>query len=124
MLNLVICKVTARLLKVKQGGAVWCGDGFVLDSTQCTWSLVVCEGQASVMYMYMNDYLFSTSFTDSDWCNVDSIATQSGLNGLGFEPRWGRDFLHPSRLAPRPTQLLVQWVLVLLPRGKVTRAWH
>jgi len=42
--------------------------------------------------------------------SVDSIATAYGLDGLGIESRWGRDFLHLSRLALRPTQPPVQWV--------------
>jgi hypothetical protein len=38
------------------------------------------------------------------------IATAYGLDGPGIESRWGRDFPHLSRPAPRPTQLPVQWV--------------
>ena len=38
------------------------------------------------------------------------IATGYGLDGLGIESRWGRDFLHLSRPALGPTQLSVQWV--------------
>ena len=38
------------------------------------------------------------------------IATRYGLDGLGIELRWGRDFLHPSRPALGPTQPPVQWV--------------
>jgi hypothetical protein len=30
------------------------------------------------------------------------IETRYALDGPGIEPRWGRDFLHPSRLAPGP----------------------
>ena len=36
------------------------------------------------------------------------IATRYGLDGPGIESRWGRDFLHPSRPALRPTQTPVQ----------------
>jgi hypothetical protein len=32
------------------------------------------------------------------------IATGYGLDGLGIESRWGRDFLHLSRPALGPTQ--------------------
>jgi len=42
--------------------------------------------------------------------NVAVIATAYGLDGPGIEFRWGRDFLHLSRSAPRPTQPPVQWV--------------
>jgi len=38
------------------------------------------------------------------------IATRYGLDGLGIESRWGRDFPHPSRPALRPTQPSTQWV--------------
>jgi hypothetical protein len=38
------------------------------------------------------------------------IVTGYGLDGPGIEPRWGRDFLHLSRLALGPTQPSVQWV--------------
>jgi hypothetical protein len=39
-----------------------------------------------------------------------SIATHYGLYGPGIESRWGRDFLHSSRLALGPTQPPTQWV--------------
>jgi hypothetical protein len=38
------------------------------------------------------------------------IATAYGLDGLGIESRWGRDFAHLSRPALRPTQPPVHWV--------------
>jgi len=38
------------------------------------------------------------------------IATAYGLDGPRIESRWGRDFLHLSRPALRPTQPPVQWV--------------
>ena len=38
------------------------------------------------------------------------IATRYGLEGPGIEFRWGRDFPHLSRPAPRPTQPPGQWV--------------
>ena len=42
--------------------------------------------------------------------SVVGIATIYGLDGPGMESRWGRDFPHLSRPAPRPTQPPVQWV--------------
>jgi hypothetical protein len=51
------------------------------------------------------------------------IVTHYGLDSLGIEFRWGRDFLHPSRLVLGPTQLCIQWVLGL-PRRKVVRTCH
>jgi len=37
-----------------------------------------------------------------------STATRHGLDGLGFEPRWRRDFLELSRPFPRPIQTPIQ----------------
>jgi hypothetical protein len=38
------------------------------------------------------------------------IATRYGLDGLGLESRWRRDFPHHSRTALGPTQPPVKWV--------------
>jgi hypothetical protein len=40
-----------------------------------------------------------------------SIETRYRLDSPGIKSRWGRDFLHLSRPAPRPTQPPIQWVL-------------
>jgi hypothetical protein len=48
--------------------------------------------------------------------------TCDGLDGRRIEFLWGRDFLHPSRLALEPTQPLVQWVPGIFPVGKGARS--
>jgi len=54
------------------------------------------------------DYLVSTIIC---WLgSIVGIATGYGLDGLGIESWWGRDFSHLSRPALGPTQLPVQWV--------------
>ena len=42
--------------------------------------------------------------------SVVGIATGYGLDGLGIETRWGRDFPHLSRTTLWPTQFPVQRV--------------
>jgi hypothetical protein len=49
------------------------------------------------------------------------IVIHYGLDGLGIESRWGRDFPHSSRLALGPTQPPIQWVF---PRGKAAEVWR
>jgi hypothetical protein len=48
------------------------------------------------------------------------IATRYGLDGPGIESRWGRDFPHPPRPAPGPTQPPKRWVPGV-SRGKAAR---
>ena len=53
--------------------------------------------------------------------SVISIATGYGLDGLGIESRWGREFPHLSRLALVPTQPSLPWVPGLSPGVKSGR---
>ena len=46
------------------------------------------------------------------------IATGYELHGPGLEHRWRRDFPEPSRPAPKPTELPVQWAPGLFPGVK------
>jgi len=39
----------------------------------------------------------------------DDVAARDGLDGSGIESRWGRNYLHLSRLALGSTQVLVEW---------------
>jgi hypothetical protein len=50
--------------------------------------------------------------------------TRYGIDGLGIEFRWGRNFQHLSRPALGPTQPPVQWVPGPSPEGKVAGAWR
>jgi len=59
----------------------------------------------------------------SGWDISVGIATRYGLDSLGIESWWGREILHLSRPALRPTQPPVQWVPGL-SRGKVAGAWR
>jgi hypothetical protein len=54
---------------------------------------------------------------------IVGIWTHYGLDSLRIESQWGRDFLHLSRLALRPTQTTLQWLLGF-PGGKAARVRH
>jgi len=53
-------------------------------------------------------YYTRNSIRDRD--TVDDIATRYGLDRLGIECWWGRNFPHPSRPVLEPTQPPLQWV--------------
>jgi len=59
----------------------------------------------------------------SGWDISVGIATCDGLDGPEIESRWGRDILHLSRPALRPTQPPIRWVPGL-SWGKVAGAWR
>ena len=44
------------------------------------------------------------------WVRIAQSAIGYGLDGLGIESRWWRDFPHPSRPALRPSQPPIQKV--------------
>ena len=53
-----------------------------------------------------------------------SIATRQGLDELGIESRWGRDFPQLSKPTLGPTQPPIQWALGLFTGGKAAGAWQ
>jgi hypothetical protein len=67
--------------------------------------------QTSSAYGHTSTVLRLTNSTAIWWAGSSvGIATDYGLDGLGIESRWGRDFSHTSRPALGPTQPPVQWV--------------
>ena len=55
---------------------------------------------------------------------VVSITKRYVLDSSGAEFQEGRDFPHTSITAVGPTQLPVQWVTGLFPRGKAAGTRH
>jgi hypothetical protein len=82
----------------------------------------------NIIHIPCSCFTYISLFTPSsavvvDWNSVVGIASRYGLDGLGIESRWGRDFPQPSRPALGPTQPPVQWVQGLFPGGKAAWAW-
>ena len=69
----------------------------------------------TILRLYLNFWV--------GWYSVVGIVTCYGLDGPGIESRWGWDFLHPSRPALGPPNLLYNGYQVF-PGGNVARAWH
>ena len=55
--------------------------------------------------------------------SVGGTATRYGLDGLGIESKWERDFPHPSSPALWHTQLPVKWVMTVFPGRKAAEVW-
>jgi hypothetical protein len=70
------------------------------------------------MINLMKHELSLVVFNKSGPGSVVGIATAYGLDGLGIDSRWGRDFSQLSKPTLRPTQPPVQWEPGL-SRGKV-----
>ena len=77
---------------------------------------VTCGRHPVASPSLLNYFLIIYGYITLNIMGLDSsvnIVTAYGLDGSGIESRWGRDFLHLSRPALRPTQRPVQWVLGL-----------
>ena len=75
-----------------------------------SWVLRRVSTAMGVMWSYSANHICDWLWRYSGPGSVVGIATAYGLDGLGIESRWGRDFPHLSRPALRPTQPPVQWV--------------
>jgi len=93
-------------------GTAVCGTNLVIypvlkhSQRQMKFSLVGMHQNVKVFQCFLSELQFWVVGQDS----IFGIATCFGLDGPGIESRWGRDFLHTSRLALAPTQPPVQWV--------------
>jgi hypothetical protein len=62
------------------------------------------------MFGVGNKKIFFTNQLNMCWDSSVSIVTSYGLDGPGIKSQWGRDFLHPSTPALKPTRPPIQWV--------------
>jgi hypothetical protein len=77
----------------------------------------LCDPKRSNLHLYIFYPPKSVAIVDQD--SSDSTATRYGLDGLGIESCWERDFPHPSSRALGPTQPPVQWVA-----GRTAGSWR
>ena len=66
-------------------------------------------------YVYIYIYITSLTSVSGIRDSLVGTATRYGLEGSGFEPRWGLGFSRPSRMVPSPTQPPVQGQQVTFP---------
>jgi hypothetical protein len=64
-----------------------------------------------IIINYYNHY-------NHNWGSVIGMVTRYGLDVLGIESWWRREFLHPSRLGQGPTQPLYSGCWVSFPGVK------
>ena len=68
----------------------------------------VCVCVSLYIYIYTHIYRHTHFVLGRD--SSVGIATRYGLDGLGIESLWWRDFPHPSRPTLEFTQSPIQWV--------------